>query len=566
MTLFGTKQIREINVGIYGMREDKIPFEMYVCAVIVIMTSVLGVFLFVISDRFREKEISYDLSEGWLYEDGSEVSFEQLDLSRGHFSIYRSIDAQEQQQNSLCMKTQDLYFTVYCDDKMVYDFHRDVPKIFGKSSGVNFHQLTLPEYGETALLRMEIDLIYKDSGYIQEMSFMNSGDFARTHLRAGMPYMILCVVDYFYGIVLLGLGLHVNSFKERRSEMAAIGGFAMVSALWTVTKTGVFQILSVRPDFIHFLDCFVRMLFAFPGVIYIAWVTGNDHSKSKKVATIAMIVNFFVTILFNLLGIRDFHEMQFTTYIVLMIDIVVILYMIIRGFYRKTTDRKVYLFWAAGFVLTVSSGTVDLIRHNLGGRRYVAGSSVQIGLFFFIIVTGCYELAKVIELSRKGRQAEFMERLAYHDGLTGLYNRQAFLREEKNLAEKKEGEYTIIQFDVNNLKLMNDTYGHCEGDRYIIGAANVLRESFGESHCFRTGGDEFIAIVPGNSEDDVFRKERELLEEKIREFNRREQMPIPMSIAYGYATYNAETMDPETVEQVADQRMYEMKNKMKEAM
>ena len=538
---------------------------MYVSAVIVIMTAALGICLLMASNRIREKETPYDLSEGWFYEDGSEVSFAQLNLTEGNFFIYRHITAQEQQKYSLCMKTKNLYFTVYCDDEMVYDFHMDIPGFLGKSSGVNFHHMELPEYDETALLRIEVEPIYEDSGYIQEISFMNSGAFVRTQIRAGMPYMIICVITYLYGLILLVLGLSVSSFRERRGEMASNAGFAMVSSIWVMIETGVPQVLAVRPDLVHFLGYITLMLFAFPGVIYISCITGNSNSKSKIIVIVATIGNFLVTLLCNLLGIRDFHEMLFTTHIVLVIDIVVVIYLVIRGYHQATIDRKIYRFLLVAFGLTALTGTVDMIRYHFGGHRNTVGSTFRIGLFSFIIMTGGYELAKVIELSRKGQQTEIMEQLAYHDGLTGLYNRQAFLREEKVLAEKKDGEYTIIQFDVNNLKQMNDRYGHSEGDRFIIGAAAVLRETFGVENCFRTGGDEFIAIVPGDSECDAFRRAKDLLEEKIRDFNIREQLQIPMSIAYGYATYNAETMDPETVEKLADQRMYEMKNKMKEA-
>ena len=547
------------------MKQEKIKFEMYVCAVIVIMTSVLAIFLFMVSNRIREKEIPYDLSDGWFYEDGREVSFSQLNLSEGRFSIYRHITAQEQRQYSLCMKTKNLYFKVFCDDEMVYDFHMDIPGFLGKSSGVNFHHTTLPEYGETALLRIEIEPIYEDSGYIQEISFMNSGAFVRTQIRNGMPYMIIGVITYLYGLILLVLGLSVSSFRERRGEMASNAGFAMVSSIWVMIETGVPQVLAVRPDLVHFLGYITLMLFAFPGVIYISCITGNSNSKSKIIVIVATIGNFLVTLLCNLLGIRDFHEMLFTTHIVLVIDIVVVIYLVIRGYHQATIDRKIYRFLLVAFGLTALTGTVDMIRYHFWGHRNTVGSTFRIGLFSFIIMTGGYELAKVIELSRKGQQTEIMEQLAYHDGLTGLYNRQAFLREEKVLAEKKEGEYTIIQFDVNNLKQMNDQYGHSEGDRFIIGAAAVLRETFGEENCFRTGGDEFIAIVSGDSECDAFRRAKDILEEKIRDFNIREQLPIPMGIAYGYSTYNAETMDPETVEKLADQRMYEMKKKMKEA-
>ena len=86
------------------------------------------------------------------------------------------------------------------------------------------------------------------------------------------------------------------------------------------------------------------------------------------------------------------------------------------------------------------------------------------------------------------------EEWALWDFLTGLKNRNCYDREFEKY-EKFHEHVGVIVADVNNLKKVNDTYGHEEGDKLIIAAANVLKECLSSaSAIYRLGGDEFLAI------------------------------------------------------------------------
>lgn len=87
---------------------------------------------------------------------------------------------------------------------------------------------------------------------------------------------------------------------------------------------------------------------------------------------------------------------------------------------------------------------------------------------------------------------------AYRDGLTGLENRTAYLDHEDRLDEKvrsRHVDFCVAMYDINDLKIVNDTEGHERGDKYIIKAAVLLQESFPEQRIFRIGGDEFVVII-----------------------------------------------------------------------
>lgn len=95
----------------------------------------------------------------------------------------------------------------------------------------------------------------------------------------------------------------------------------------------------------------------------------------------------------------------------------------------------------------------------------------------------------------KGLQEE-LERLSFHDALTGLYNRAFFEKELKRLSQRRKGTLALVMADVDDLKKVNDNLGHAAGDALIKGAAQVLRQSFRpEDICARIGGDEFAVLL-----------------------------------------------------------------------
>ena len=147
-----------------------------------------------------------------------------------------------------------------------------------------------------------------------------------------------------------------------------------------------------------------------------------------------------------------------------------------------------------------------------------------------------------------------------HDGLTGLSNKGKFLEMKRTLFRKQET-LAVFNMDVNNLKHMNDTYGHETGDRLIRKAADSLKHIQARNIMpFRVGGDEFVvvAIHVGREEAERIRKK---WEEGLAELNRRDD-GVLCEIACGFA-FGEDGFDPEEIFALADRRMYEDKKAQK---
>lgn len=105
------------------------------------------------------------------------------------------------------------------------------------------------------------------------------------------------------------------------------------------------------------------------------------------------------------------------------------------------------------------------------------------------------------------RVLETARRQATTDGLTGLHNRH-FLAEQlrllQSLAERHNQSYAVVAIDIDDLKRVNDTFGHEMGDLALRGFANVVRKSVRASDvAVRTGGDEFLVLMPHSGLDDA---------------------------------------------------------------
>ncbi len=147
-----------------------------------------------------------------------------------------------------------------------------------------------------------------------------------------------------------------------------------------------------------------------------------------------------------------------------------------------------------------------------------------------------------------------------HDRLTGLFNKGKFMELKRTLFPKQD-RIAVFNMDVNNLKTMNDNFGHEAGDRLIRKAAESLKRIENRNiMAFRTGGDEFvlIALHVSHEEAEEIRKEWENV---LAELNR-EDDGIQCVIACGFA-YGENGFNLDDVFALADERMYEDKKAKK---
>jgi diguanylate cyclase (GGDEF)-like protein len=168
--------------------------------------------------------------------------------------------------------------------------------------------------------------------------------------------------------------------------------------------------------------------------------------------------------------------------------------------------------------------------------------------------------------NNKFRQNQIAEYAAFDD-MTGAYNRRVgmeFLEKLFIQNIRNEDVLSVVFFDVNNLKKINDMYGHNEGDLIIIDIVEIASKYIRQSDILvRMGGDEFVIIFPNcnyQDADSIMKRFQENLfninDDKNNEYN--------ISISFGVAdTSNKEIINVDQLLKLADKRMYKNKNQYK---
>ena len=152
------------------------------------------------------------------------------------------------------------------------------------------------------------------------------------------------------------------------------------------------------------------------------------------------------------------------------------------------------------------------------------------------------------------------------DGLTGIYNRLAFDRQMKKLEEKNvitKFPFSLLLFDIDNFKKINDTYGHPIGDRVILALIRKCRElTRKDDYLARFGGDEFAVIMPGASLRNATKKAKQLSKEvskaRYAVDSADESPALSFTISIGVSAYMKGDLSDNVIER-ADKALYAAK-------
>ena len=458
-----------------------------------------------------------------------------------------------------------VYHTVvdcYLDGELYYTYGRE---LYEKDQvlGHEYLRIALPQDYAGRELRLEMTFTESNSvsslsNYYVTSSEGNYKASIKNHLMTWMTSITLIVV----GIVAIITSITRKRFDRDIQTMAWLSLFAIGISLWMLCNENLLFLVVDDMRICNVIEYFSLYLTPIPTALFFA----NVHADKKKMRGMFLIVAVFsallnVAIIFTqVTGIE--HYVNWLTYaqFTMATEVVLIIFSLFHSFKTKKANQKIMAYGMVFMGIVIGLELLCFGAAKYGGvNHWIDVSFVPLGSFVFVISMAYGYFMEFIKSFYSRTEQRILEKMAYTDLLTNLYNRNYCEKAMTEMEEERQSGFLIV-LDLNELKYVNDNLGHQAGDQLLIGFAQILQEVFSEDCISRMGGDEFAVILTEQTEDEV----KIHLKQLDKAIEKKNAQGSRLSAAYGYAYYDGkEGTLIRKVYREADTNMYACKKFMK---
>lgn len=525
---------------------------LYILACIVILILLTVVFFYDRATDTRQQQSAYAFTQWTDYE--ATFNMKKTVVS-GTITIDDSIG------NVLAFYSVHQNIKIYVGSRLIYEYPVANNNPLSDSPGYCWNFINLPYINND----IEIVITSPYPPYLKNIPNIYIGnDFslpAHIITKDILPFA-LCIIMLVLGIVLVSYHLFISrNISNTSGKLLKLGIFSIFLSIWSINECSLTTLLLKNNLVTSYLSFLSLMLLSFPFAMFVQTFY-EDESKIWNWFCHVNLAQIAICLLLAVMDIADLRESIWTTHIMMVILAVIIMvqsYLLIKNGVHSHTVRL----HMTCIIICVISLILDIYGFYSGtGDGNTFG---RLGFLTYIITLGISSARESTSLMKMGQEANAYQTLAYTDQMTSMRNRTCFNVDFAKLSEDPT-DIAVLDFDLNNLKYVNDTFGHSAGDLYIKSCATIIHEIFnGIGKCYRVGGDEFVALIEKASSIDMTHY-LAMLESSVDASNRdHKDSKMKMQIAYGYAVY-APDLDKnlEDTYNRADKIMYTNKKEKKE--
>ena len=474
----------------------------------------------------------------------------------GTLVIEKQLTADDLKGNSMAFYVRQSWVKVYFDGELHFADNSDRVTPVELTPGSYWRMFRLPENAVGKTIRIEIEpFVSRYAGEAPVIYTGNKAAFLYMILEQGMLAIALCVPFLLLSIVLIVAGLFAAE-KLIRTRLCMLGLFALTTSLWTLLEARITQLFYSDIDIasIILFSCYYSIPF-----FAAAYIDTYESFAKNKIMRGLMYLSgaaFIVIQLLQICGVIYYIDAVFVGHILigLIIGGTLINYIIRKKRKVAIADGVIY----RAMILLGVFCFVDIIRYYISPQlKTVEFSKAGFLVFFFYL--GYSVFKQMNESAKREAQNEIYKELAFLDTMTKLQNRTAFELKLNMLKNGTDSEpVIIIVADMNNLKTINDTFGHKSGDEAITALANAVGGIFKDCSCYRIGGDEFCMISEGIGTEEID-KRIQLLDSQLIDASRGKDYTVSASVGYSVLTDG----DVDACFKNADENMYRIKTESK---
>ena len=529
--------------------------------------------------RIRDRRNLEDFSNAWYTGDNKEISLTDLGKcatknndGKLEIYVYHTIPAYLVNDTILNFRSKNIRFQVIVNNEVIYDFMPEIQSVLSKGNGSCFHRVNIKRENAGGKVGLRIFPIYNDSGSrINNIYLGRAWDYFGKMLDQNFFGFQFSFMIVLIGIILILISLFFKLGVGYNERNRVLGMLTVSVGVWAASETLLLQFMFGHSSQLNEIN---HLLLIFMPYFFVSYVYQDlEYSRDifLKASFGITVLELIVISVLSLAGIKDSHESIYIIHICFLIIAAISMVAVVENilYCKKNKIKSNTLTVVLSIGVFAVSSVWDIFSYYLDYGGKDNGTIMRFGILIGVLILVVDSMRKLFDGIKKAEITDKVTEMSYTDSLTGLANRTAFEEKEKEIQEKlNSGEIKsvlICQFDLNDLRKINDNYGHAYGDRHIIKCAEIIDQAFGNSgSAFRVGGDEFIVFVIGDGTDYIYERGILKLKELEREYNRTPDLLMPLHIAYGHAVYDKNEFENlEKAEMEADKRMYECKDRMK---
>lgn len=472
-------------------------------------------------------------------------------------------------QKAILFQTTHTNAEVWLDGKLIYQYgnEKHVPK-FMKSPGSCWHIVDIPANSDTKKLTVKIIPVYQGYyGNPVHLFLGTRGDCILKILSQSLGILILSCGVLFLGFLSLVLYIAVirkkqEDFSEETSKIFLnLGIFSLLIALWSLKQCGFLQFLVPDGRTLYFIDFFTFYLFPVPFNFLLYDICKSKFQKGALFLSVSYLINMGAAVLLQCMGIVDIFLILPITHLIMFVNAAYTIGLI--HYEAKQLGNELARKFRYPMYLIMCFSLSELLVYYI--RRFQQTSVfLPLGTLLFILMLIWIQVSQYYEQCIQKQKLIYFQKLANIDMLTEAMNRNAYENMIRYLDEQELELHTtgVVLLDLDNLKEINDNFGHEKGDEALKLCYQCIRQAFpSEQNCFRIGGDEFAYIF--------HKDEKELIADNIHKLelllNEKDQdLSYSLSVSSGYAYYQPDTdMDFKDIVRRSDTMLYREKRRKK---
>jgi len=367
------------------------------------------------------------------------------------------------------------------------------------------------------------------------------------------------------GLITIGLSLIFLIEHTDWVQTFVMGVFIILLGAWIESNSRALFVFNNDSSLDTIIEYVTFYLFPLPLTLYFRnYAQKNKRNKNIWLGFLSLqIIGFILSIILHVSNVVYFPDLLPYWHVFYVTYAVFLVFLMIRKFVDKSADKYDKLLFAGFFVFAVSV-ILGILASEFSPSNFGVPLTSTIVLpaasvILVLFLLGSY-FSRIIDYLYQKGEHDSLTRLAYVDFLTDIPNRTNAVKYMERI-DNKNDQLAVMSCDVNDLKRVNDKFGHLVGDELLKDFAEILRETFARegSVIARMGGDEFLVVFNGTSKEKI-ETQIETFKDNIKNFNETGDRIYKLSICYGIAfRKKGEDINALDLYKESDDRMYAMK-------